>query len=1155
MTPPTGADPVALALTDPLPRGVVAIEASAGTGKTYTLSALATRAIAEGTIEVSQLLMVSFTEAATAELRGRVRARLVEARDQVTAALAADGGDPLQHAADDLVVMLTDAPPSEVERRRQRLARAVSEFDTATISTIHGLCRRVLGAAADGDRIEVRADHDDLHEVIADVLLAQAAHWSARAADPTDGAAQAEAMARLEVLTSLSTNRLATLATFVLGTPDAVPFDVTPLPEPITGRQAAEQRDRLRATRSLDVLDEIVAEVRRRRIAARRRTLDDLITDTRALLRSPGGAAIAAAWRERYRLVMLDEFQDTDRVQWDIFRELFADAASNSGAGTGVGGSTVVIVGDPKQSIYRFRSADLSAYLDAVASAATVRSLATNWRSDPVVLAGVERLLGDCSFGSADVRFHPVAAPDGRPARRLLGDDGAGVELRVVESGGDRVDSATAQRVIRRDVVAMVRELLDGKRHVLDDATGTSAALRPRDIAVLTGSNADAAAMVAALGAAGLPAASASSNSVFASPACGQWRLLISALERPSSAGAVRAAAMGWFIGMSAEELDALDETAQADLHDLIRSWADRLTTQGVAALVTEVRRAGLRERLLRRIGGERDLTDVEHIAELLQIAAGGGPLTPVQLGQLLTSEVGADDDVAAGEVVARRIDRDDDAVQVMTVHKSKGLEFGVVLCPFLWKSSKDVGVRHAAQARVRTYDPTWLSMTGSLGFITPFRTAAAEEHAAERLRMLYVALTRARHRVITWWANTSGSSALGDVLAQASGGAAPASVADLQPLVTHGADGEPVLTVTAVDPAATAPVGVGRTGTARDGGDAPPPWAIAVFDRQLDRVWRRWSFSSIIADARERSAVDHPQQPMPGGAAPSPTALADAPLAGGFDEPVAATHERDETPVETPPDRSDVWGDLPRGREFGTLVHRVLEQVDFAVDDRIAVLRAAIDRDPVSAAWATELAVGLDRTLGAPLGGIEGARRLADLRRTDRLDELDFHLPLGACTAADIGRVLARTLPADDPFAAWAATLAADGVDVRIEGMLTGSIDLVARSADGTRVWIADYKTNALGGPDAYDRAAMAQAMIDHHYPLQATLYLVAVHRMLGLRRRDYDPGRHLAGAAYLFVRGMRPGPVGDASPGVFWWSPPPSAIIAVDHLFGGGQ
>jgi exodeoxyribonuclease V beta subunit len=248
---------------------------------------------------------------------------------------------------------------------------------------------------------------------------------------------------------------------------------------------------------------------------------------------------------------------------------------------------------------------------------------------------------------------------------------------------------------------------------------------------------------------------------------------------------------------------------------------------------------------------------------------------------------------------------------------------------------------------------------------------------------------------------------------------------------------------------------------------------------------------------------------------------------------------------------------DVPGGKAFGTLVHSVLEHTDFGsatlaadLHDRCA---EALRYRPLPVD-SLVLAEGLAGALAAPLGGPLGPVRLVDLPRADRLDEMTFDVPLGRLSAARVAGVLLDHLPPDDPLRPWAEQAAAGGLAVEVAGMVTGSIDLVARTPDG-RFWLADYKTNRLRDTD-YDEPAMAAAMTANGYPLQATLYLVALHRYLRWRLAErYDPARQLLGAAYLFVRGMDPDRPVDAARGVFWWCPPVAALDAVEQLLAAGE
>ena len=405
------------------------------------------------------------------------------------------------------------------------------------------------------------------------------------------------------------------------------------------------------------LVDDACAEVRRRQRARGARTFDGLLYEAREALRSAEGAALVAALRDRYRLVLIDEFQDTDRIQWDVFRHAF------------VGGErapTVVLVGDPKQSIYRFRAAEISAYLDAVRHASSVSTLRTNRRSDAPLLGALDALFGGFEFGGG-VGFERVHAAPDRATTRITG-AGAPLRIRCVPQRDGELTTPLARTIVRADLVEEVARLLDRRAEVrITDGDGHARALRPRDVAILTRSNSDAVIAARLLSAAGIPAATASADSVLASEAALQWRVLLRALERPGAEASARAAAMGWFIGRSAAEVAGEDATREGGLHDVLREWSVALAQRGLPELMARIAAAGLHERLLARQGGERLLTDVEHIAELLQTATGGRPIAASALLVVLDEDAGTGDEEAAPDAVARRIDRDDDAVQVLT--------------------------------------------------------------------------------------------------------------------------------------------------------------------------------------------------------------------------------------------------------------------------------------------------------------------------------------------------------------------------------------------------------------------------------------------------------------------------------------------------------
>jgi exodeoxyribonuclease V beta subunit len=1117
----------------PLRTGITVLEASAGTGKTYSLAGLATRWVAEHGVKASQLCIVSFTELATAELRGRVRDRIAGAASWLASDMTGPSDDVLDAIAD-----VSEFPEQEHDRvltqRRVNLEIALSEFDGASISTIHGFCTRVLAIGGRDISAPLTADNADVAEVVTDHLLREFGTSGTPPASP--GVILDAVRARLH----LPDAQMWTLPRepSAPGGPRDIWFDASGVQ--VSKKLNDNQQGQADTVDALAALVETLArEVRSRRASSRVRTYDSLLTDARDLLRDPGtarGPAVIAALRSWFRVVLIDEFQDTDRVQWETFRLAFLDdnpylSATPPLPGAATGPDAVVLVADPKQSIYRFRSAELSAYLSALHFArenhGSVASLGVNRRSDPPLLVGLETIFDGFTFGSDEVRFQKVGADPNKSGRGIEYDDSVSVQFRGLPGGQSQPD---ARLDTIADVAAEVVRLLSTAEI---GPPGERKNISANDIGILVRSNADADAIANALEAAGVPAARSIGDSVVASPAARQWRTLLSALERPGTSGRVRAAALGWFIGRTPYEIVTLDDDGIADVSELLRIWAARLATGGLPSLLASVRQHGLAERVLSRRGGERDLTDLDHVVELLQAETGGARISPSALLEVFDALGGGDADeeeAVASEMLARRIDRDDDTVKVLTVHKAKGLEFPIVLCPLFWKKRANrQGMRHAelppkADHTTRFIDTAQLIKTSS----APFKTvddADRAENIDEDRRLLYVALTRAQHRLVVWWSPDIDGSPLRELLCFATDATEP----DIEALVRDG--------LGAIGAVVAAPP------------DQPPHWdprtagddalTVCESERELDRAWRIWSFTAI-SSAAEQARAGHE---------------ADAPAGQGNDEFESA--ESSAEPVAVMHDAGPLQ-DAPRGAAFGTMVHSLLQDLDFAASELEPSLLDACGVALRYRRWsitASELANGLSGSLRAPLDSRLGVSSLADLTLADRLNELNFDLPLAGFNATSITRTVLGALPADDIMRPWFERVAHDDLDVDVSGMLTGSIDLVGRATiDGVdRYWLADYKTNHRADGD-YGTAGMVAMMEHSGYALQATVYSVALHRYLRWRVRDYDPDIHLVGTAYLFLRGMTAENLPDDPRGVVFWRVPTPALLELDRLFADG-
>ena len=1124
------AEPLPFEVCGDLPtRGMTLLQASAGTGKTFTIAALTTRYVAEAGLPIDRLLVITFTRMATGELRERVRDRLVRAHDGLADILAGGPG----HDDDELVRHLADALRPEVELRCARLAKAIADFDAATIETTHGFCLQVLyglGTAGDVDReVTLVEDVSDvLKEVVDDLYLRR--------------------FAGTPNLIDFTRDEAMEIATCVLGRPDA---EIVP---PLSGDQDKPGIRRRFAHRVRQEMD-------RRKRLRKMLTYDDILIRLRDTLEpGPRGAAARRRLRERYDVVLVDEFQDTDPVQWDIMREAF-----------GQGGATLVLIGDPKQAIYAFRGADVHAYLNARSAVQSEWTLDVNWRSDAGLLEAFDALFAGATLGDAGIAYRTIRAAPANEAPRLVGAPvEAPLRVRIVHADDGLVtltakkrepQSDSARKVIARDVATEVVHLLEARPEVItrsrDGHDLRRRPLDPGDVAVLVRANSHAEIVRDALHDVGVPAVIAGAGSVFATRPAQEWLQLLEALERPTSRERASLAALTCFVGWAAQTVATAGEGEWEALHWSLHRWASLLRDQGVASLFETVSSAhAVPGRVLARPSGERFMTDLRHVAQLLHEAAVAEGLGPTAIATWLGRRIQDAARDAENEERTRRLESDAEAVQVLTIHRSKGLEFPVVLCPFMWGAhteKSDVPVFHDQGNGRRTID---VGQDGN-AFVQHQQMELVEERG-EDLRLLYVALTRAQHQAVLWWAGAQNSqhSPLARLLFDRNA----RGVVD-----SHGSGAHSDAEVQAAFDALGPRISVERVGPPSGGrweaeAGAPPVLEAAKFDRVLDLGWRRVSYSGITRALHELPAI---------GSEPEQTMTIDEEVALAAAAPVPAPDEADQRLQSVPLG----LGSMPSGALVGTVVHGVLERTDFDAPDLAAAVRDALARE---VSWRTvdlgdteEVVDGLCRALAAPLGQLVDDVALRDVRRADRLDELGFEIPLvggddpdGTLHVTHVADLLDSHLSADDPVARYAGRLRDPALSGVLRGYLTGSLDLVFR-LPGDRYALADYKTNRLAPADEaltawhYRAAALDAEMAQAHYPLQGLLYAVALHRYLRWRLPGYDPERNLAGVLYLFVRGMS-APTGADAPGptagVWSWRPPGRLVEALSDLFDRG-
>lgn len=1084
-------------LLGPLPAAgtTTVLEASAGTGKTFALSGLVTRYLAEGHATLDEMLLITFSRAATRELRERVRCQLVD----TVAALDGAGSAP----TNDLIEHLLAGSAAEREQRRARLRDALAGFDAATIATTHQFCHLVLkslGIAGDTNAgVELVDSLDDLvARVVDDLYLA---HFGAQRDEAALSYPDALALARAVVADPYAQLR----------------------PQHRQPGSVAEVRLRFVS----EVCDQL--ELRKRRLGVL--GYDDLLRRLAKSLEPAGGTASPARdrMRRRWPIVMVDEFQDTDPIQWQVIDNGFG------------GHSTVVLIGDPKQAIYGFRGGDIYTYLQAARTAGQQRTLGVNWRSDAALVDALATVLGGAALGDPQIVVHDIeaavaghrlaGAPSGAPFRlRVVGREAFGVD-------GDRVIGMPAlRRHIPEDLAADVAALR------ASGATFDGEPVTPGDIAVIVENSKDAAACQEALGRAGIPAVFTGDADVFASDAAADWLCLLEAFDATHRGGLVRAAAATVFFGNTADELAAGGDALTDRVAAVVRDWADELRRHGPAAVFEAAQLAGMAERLLGQRGGERTMTDLAHVAQLLHEAAHSDRLGLPALRDWLRRQRNEPNGARQRN---RRLDSDAAAVQILTVWGAKGLQFPIVYLPFAFNRhvfDDDIPLYHDAGVRcLHIGGPEGADHSG-------IKRLSRAEAARNDIRLTYVALTRAQSQVVAWWAPSydEPNGGLSRLLRGRQAGAAmvpdrcepkPSDAEALACFLQWEAAGGPVIEESVIAPLApTAP-------------PAPPAeLKIRHFHRLIDTGWRRTSYSALIRAAEETPVSSEAE--------------------------VAARDDEVETVPASPPVGAHLpspMAALPAGAAFGSLVHAVLEHADPAAADLAAELQQQVRAQ--SAWWPVDaeppvLASALlpmhDTTLGPLAPGVT----LRAIGVPDRLRELDFEIPLaggdirgaiGDIRLADVGELLAQYLPVGDPLATYAGRLRSGVLGGQsLRGYLSGSIDVVLR-LPGPRYLVVDYKTNYLGESAAdYAYPRMAEAMLHSDYPLQALLYTVVLHRFLRWRQRGYDPATHLGGVLYLFVRGMcgPDTPETDGHPaGVFSWRPPAGLVAALSDLLDAGR
>ena len=1166
------------------PAGTTLIEASAGTGKTYTIAGLFVRLVLEQELEVEQILVVTYTTAATEELKTRIRHKLNQTRQ---ALLRGDSRDPF---IERLMSTLQDPAAAAA-----RLDGVLADFDRAAILTIHGFCQRLLhenafetGSCYD---TELMADPTAYYQEVAEDFWRKSLY---NAAPELIGFLFAEKKVRgpdifyrlvksvnipdLEILPRLTEPHLTHLDEYrrlccqlaedwksvrqrvgeLLMDPalNATIYG-SRKPDPrLMGRRAREEKvsalvesmDRFtgekvtgfplfngfekfsaaylkRSTKKnfapprdpfFDLCDRLcrtgealktemeryflylktiffqfartaLADVKKRH---NQHFYEDLLLTVRDALQKdhPGSDILIKTVRRRYKAALVDEFQDTDSVQYTIFSRLFGQPPA-----------IFFMIGDPKQSIYGFRGADIFSYMEAAERATKKYTLYENWRSEPGMITAVNTLFAGVRrpFWYDEIRFEKARAGKGSEKTSSL-EKPALILWYLPSQEGKSVNKGDATRRIAAAVGDEIARLV----------AETAAPPPLADIAVLVRTNRQARLIKESLSERHIPSVLYGAGNIFDTPEAREiWRVLTGVLEHHREER-FRAALATDMMGVSAAEIDraAVSEHQLETRRARFREYADEWTRYGFMRMIRWLMvREGVRTRLLAYPDGDRRLTNLLHLAEILHQQAAREELGMAALSKWLADKL--DPATPRSEEHQLRLESDDRAVRIVTIHKSKGLEYPLVFCPFGWEGSlitndRDIICHEQGPPRRRVLD------LGS-DQIELRRRLAQQEILAENLRLLYVALTRAKTRCYLVWGhiNTSETSALAYLLHR------PECDGDdiLATLTTHmaGLNDEDRRAEMARLAAASGgsillrDIPADRSVPISATANGATPLFCRNFSGAIDTTWRITSYSALVS--RRNADVDSPDRDTH----PPPSVLGSGIAVSAIPSPVM--------------ERRTIFA-FPKGARAGNFFHELLEQLDFTdavPENREARIQEKLRAHGFDPFWTAAVGNTIDRVLSVALASEPPGLTLGSIGLQKRLNELAFYFPIKSVTPRRLRDIFAAHPAASIP-AAFPSDLEKLGF-APSRGFLKGYIDMVF--VHEGRYYLIDWKSNHLGHRiEDYHAENLQTAMSEAYYILQYCLYTLALNRYLKMRDPAYRYEKHFGGVFYIFIRGVDP-------------------------------
>lgn len=1176
--------------------GVHLIEASAGTGKTYNIASLYVRAVIETDKTVDEILVVTFTKAATKELRDRLMRRLRESIQVLKGA----------SAEEDSFLLDLQENVSNKDQANERLKQAVHSFDEAAVYTIHAFCQHALQewAFESGAPFEAELIGDDseiLTELIDD-------YWRNTVKSYSDNPVQ-RPLLKFLMDKGYGPEKLAKQLKDHLGKPY---LDVTPAPIHLSKYDEAADKltglfDDLKArwnneqdhimsllgseqmhgnkyrqsslpkwadymsewmqgnvapidyfkqfekfgqsiidestTKSATALppqhpffkqvdayitiaeslkdfdvyykcklfDDLASKLDEKKEELQVYSYDDVLVRLgNALTDSDKGDKLCQLISKAYPIALVDEFQDTDPIQYQIFKTIYEGKTD----------SALFMIGDPKQSIYGFRGADIFAYLQAKndAPADNRYNLRYNYRSVPRLIEGVNTLFSahPDAFILEDIPFRPVQSGITSPKKMTVNrQEVTPLEIRQLSVPGEELplNIGTANDFAAADTADQIHYLLESEAKIGEEK------VEARDIAVLVRSHFQATKIKDALAGRGIKSVTQARESVFKSEEARELYTVLKAVVEPANERLIATALTASMFNYNANTLFALqrDESAWIEKVEQFAEWHAMWQNHGFSYMYRSVmQQENVAEAVMQLPNGERTLTNLIHLGELVQQQEQKGKTGMHSLLKWLLKKTN-DETKKDNEEEQLRLESDENLVSIVTIHQSKGLEYPIVFCPFLWYVRQDSD----SGEPIVYHDPEDDSqkVLDFRGKNDPDRSEKrylkAREALAEEVRLAYVAITRARYKCVLHWApaKQSAHSPLGFLLLNPE-----QSFKSLETSVFSGQkfdESDPELFQSGINQLAehsaieapTVNADAIKGGTYRSK-EAAAELQERLFNRPLPLPvgYRLSSFSSLIRNEHE-DEIDF--QPY-------------------FDEPF----EDEEVPKEGA--GQSIFA-FPKGPNPGTVIHHIFENIDFTDGKEWEdVIEEQLRMQDIAVRWSPVVERMLRTVINKPLLPEYPGLTLATLKTNEMIAELEFYFITGSVELRELLTIIRPNTTIPNSLNGFAG-----------EGYMKGFIDLTF-GFDG-KFYILDYKTNHLGNEiNDYESDKLQMEMREALYNVQYHLYLVALHRFLKNKLSGYSYDDHVGGAFYLFVRGINK----EGGEGIFYDRPPAKRIEELDNF-----